>query len=200
MGTWLVLEKEHGMPLAPQILIDTLPSIEEEGCLVLDTENTGYPHPGIIQLAVLGLRSGMVWCNMLFAVRWDATWNPMAARVHGITRAQLADKPLFETHREQLIHMFQGRTIIGHNIASDLRALGSELNAEPWKRAVCTLKLAQEHYTLAGYKLGELAAHFQLSCDGALHDALTDTRLTRLLYLHMRSEILERRGATRQTM
>jgi DNA polymerase III epsilon subunit-like protein len=142
----------------------------------------------------------MVWCHMLFAVRWDATWNPMAARVHGLTRAQLADKPLFETHRAQLTHMFQGRTIIGHNVASDLRSLASELHAEPWKRSICTLKLAQAHYTLAGYKLSELAAHFQLSCDGALHDALTDTRLTRLLYLQMRTEILARREARRQAV
>lgn len=171
------------------------PSLEAEPCVVLDVETTGGGGL-VIELAVVGLRSGATLLHTRYGLPSGAKWNPMAEQIHGITQASLRGLPTCRDACATILALTRGRKLIGHNLATDVAALVRSTGcALEEAQRLCTLKLAQQHLPgLRSYKLGDLARTLGVSVAGRHHAALVDTLLAREVYLAIRERALAARG------
>ncbi len=90
--------------------------------VLFDTETTGLDKDDeIIELAVLS-SSGKVLFNKRF--RPEKTIHPMAAKCNHLSKRILANEPKFSIEDvKELVQLFKGKTIVGHNVAFDIRLL-----------------------------------------------------------------------------
>jgi len=138
------------------------------GALVFDTETTGLPdwhapsespdQPHIVQLAAMlvDLDTRETISSMDVIIKPDGWTIPDdVAAIHGITTERALEVGIPEASAVALfLGLWNGRTVIGHNVAFDQRILRialkrnpetfSETIVERWKdcRAECTQKLA----------------------------------------------------------
>ena len=163
--------------------------------VVLDTETTGLdPADGhrIIEIGCVELidhfptgRSFQCYVNP------ERDMPPEAERVHGITGAFLADKPLFSAVVKELMVFLDDAPLVIHNAAFDLKFLNAELariggEAIAPGRAIDTIELAKLKFPGARYSLDELCKRFavDLSARGK-HGALLDAELLAQVYLEL---------------
>jgi DNA polymerase-3 subunit epsilon len=166
--------------------------------IVLDTETTGLdPRQGhrIIEIACVELRdylpTGRHFHRYINAER-DS--DPDAERVHGLTSAFLADKPVFGDVDvgAALLAFIGDAPIIAHNAGFDRSFLNHELDraglpplAET--RWIDTLALAQARYPGMYNSLDALCKRFKISlAEREKHGALIDTQLLAQVYLELR--------------
>jgi DNA polymerase-3 subunit epsilon len=167
--------------------------------IVLDTETTGLE-------SALGHRIIEVACVELVNRRVTARHfhhylNPErevdegARAIHGLSRAQLADKPRFAEVAAELTEFISGGELIIHNAAFDLAFLDAEFArldaAAPLRvKAVCTvldtLLLAREMHPGQRNSLDALCKRYSVdNSHRELHGALLDARLLADVYLAM---------------
>jgi DNA polymerase-3 subunit epsilon len=119
--------------------------------------------------------------------------HPDAVRVHGITDAFLADKPLFAEIAPELLAFVEAADIVIHNAAFDLGFLNAEferLGLGPFNRRVAritdSLLLAREMYPGKSNSLDALCKRLEVDNSGRdLHGALLDAGLLAEVYLRM---------------
>lgn len=88
---------------------------------VLDTETTGLgPSDEILQIAVVDQQGNPVLDQL---INPGAPISPGAARVHGITEAQVATAPVFRQLYIPLSKLLAGATVIAYNMDFDWRML-----------------------------------------------------------------------------
>ena len=104
-----------------------------------------------------------------------------AASTNGLTDAQLATAPPFETMADELTAYLQDAVVVCHNAQFDLQFLDSEFRRigreVQISNLIDTLIIAREHFDLPSYTLLSLAEAFNVPMDSshrALADALTD--------------------------
>jgi DNA polymerase III subunit epsilon len=104
-----------------------------------------------------------------------------AASTNGLTDAQLATAPPFETVIDELSDYLQDTVVVCHNAQFDLQFLDSEFRRIGREvqipNLIDTLIIAREHFDLPSYTLLSLAEAFNVPMDSshrALADALTD--------------------------
>ena len=104
-----------------------------------------------------------------------------AASTNGLTDAQLATAPPFETMADELSAYLQDAVVVCHNAQFDLQFLDSEFRRigreVQISNLIDTLIIAREHFDLPSYTLLSLAEAFNVPMDSshrALADALTD--------------------------
>jgi len=170
--------------------------------IVLDTETTGLEAERghrIIEIGCVEMinrrPSGRVFHHYLHP---DREIDPGAAAVHGITLAQLADKPRFMQIAEEFIAFVDGAELIIHNAPFDIGFLDSEFKrvppvpgGEPLRmrtrcRVLDTLALARAMHP--GQRNGLDALCKRYSVDNShrdLHGALLDARILADVYLAM---------------
>jgi DNA polymerase-3 subunit epsilon len=170
--------------------------------IVLDTETTGLEAERghrIIEIGCVEMvnrrPSGRVFHHYLHP---DREIDPGAAAVHGITLAQLADKPRFAQIAAEFLAFVDGAELIIHNAPFDLGFLDKELarlpqppDGEPVRmrgrcRVLDTLALAREMHP--GQRNGLDALCKRYSVDNShrdLHGALLDARILADVYLAM---------------
>lgn len=165
--------------------------------VVLDTETTGLN-------ARLGDRIIEIGCVEIVNRRiterhFHAYVNPErdieegAAKVHGVTREFLADKPLFAEVAERLLEYLRGAELIIHNADFDVEFLDMELkrlDAGPLAGHVSkitdTLAFARELHPGKRNSLDALCERYLVDhSDRTLHGALLDARLLAECYLAM---------------
>lgn len=165
--------------------------------IVLDTETTGLEveHHRIIEIGCVEIRNRR---------RTDRTFhhyvNPEqeidegAYQVHGISRAELAGKPLFGDIARDLIDFLKGSEVIIHNAAFDEAFIDKELArlGPGWGRLRdhCTItdSLARARQLHPGQKnsLDALCARYSVDNSAReLHGALLDARILADVYLAM---------------
>lgn len=163
--------------------------------IVLDTETTGFdPNDGhrIVEIGCVELvdhfptgRTYQVYLNP------ERDMPAEAERVHGITSAFLADKPLFAAVAAELIEFLGDAPLVIHNAAFDLRFLNAELarlDLPPISaaRAIDTIEIAKTKLPGARYSLDELCKRFAIDLTARdKHGALLDASLTAQLYLEL---------------
>jgi len=116
-----------------------------------------------------------------------------AARVHGLTREFLSDKPRFAEIAAAFVDYVGGAELIIHNAAFDLEFLDLELQRaglpralEHAARVVDTLALARELHPGKRNSLDALCERYAVSnAHRTLHGALLDARLLAEVYLAM---------------
>jgi DNA polymerase-3 subunit epsilon len=165
--------------------------------VVLDTETTGLN-------ARLGDRVIEVGCVEVLGRRvtdrhFHAYVNPErdvdegAARVHGLTREFLADKPRFAEIAASLLDYLRGAEVVIHNAEFDVEFLDAELDrarlgrlADHAARVVDTLALARELHPGKKNSLDALCERYAVdNAHRTLHGALLDARLLAEVYLAM---------------
>ncbi len=119
--------------------------------------------------------------------------HPDALRVHGITDAFLADKPLFEAVAGELVEFLKGADVVIHNASFDIGFLDAELarlSLPPVARHVGkvtdSLLLAREQFPGKANSLDALCKRLEVDNSGReLHGALLDAGLLAEVYLRL---------------
>jgi DNA polymerase III subunit epsilon len=163
--------------------------------IVLDTETTGLDPDGgdrIVELGAVELVN-----HMPTGRSFHAYVNPQrevpegAVKVHGLTAAFLADKPVFAEVAERFTAFLGDARLVIHNAAFDIRFLNAEfgwagLPSLGWARAVDTLELAKRRFPGANNSLDALCRRFGVDTSGRVkHGALLDSELLAEVYLEL---------------
>ena len=163
--------------------------------IVLDTETTGLdPATGdrIVELGAVEIVN-----HMPTGRTFHAYVNPQrevpedAVRVHGLTTAFLADKPVFARVAEQFTAFLGDARLVIHNAGFDMKFLNAELgwagfDGLAWGRAVDTLELAKRRFPGANNTLDALCRRFGVDNSGRQkHGALLDSELLAEVYLEL---------------
>ncbi len=115
-----------------------------------------------------------------------------ATKVHGITNADLDDKPLFDEIAEDFIQFIEGAILVIHNAPFDLGFLNNELqlvsNSYPKIEDICevedSLLIARDKYPGQRNSLDALAIRFDISgYDRTFHGALLDANILADVYM-----------------
>jgi DNA polymerase III subunit epsilon len=163
--------------------------------IVLDTETTGLdPDQGdrIVEIGGVELlnhlptgRTFHVYLNPERAMSADAE------KVHGLSDAFLADKPLFRAVAADFLAFIADAHLVIHNAAFDMKFLNAELRWAnlpqlPWERAVDTLAIARRKFPGAPASLDALCRRFGIdNSTRTLHGALLDSQILAEVYLEL---------------
>ena len=165
--------------------------------IVLDTETTGLN-------AKLGDRVIEIGCVELLSRRvtdrhFHSYLNPErdieegAAKVHGLTREFLADKPRFAEVAKDFLDYVRGAELVIHNAGFDVEFLDQELGlaglgtlADHVSAVTDTLAIARELHPGRRNSLDALCERYAVdNAHRTLHGALLDARLLAEVYLAM---------------
>jgi len=163
--------------------------------IVFDTETTGLdPNAGhrVVEIGCVELinhvptgRSAQWYINPERDMPEDAF------RVHGLSQAFLADKPVFAAIAHEFVAFIAEARLIAHNAAFDLKFLNAELAALdlpalPHERTIDTIALAREKIPGAQYSLDALCRRFDIDLTRRdRHGALLDAGLLAEVYLEL---------------
>lgn len=165
--------------------------------IFLDTETTGLSPDAGDRLVELGcvemVNRRLTGRNLHFYLNPQRPNSEEAVRVHGLTDAFLADKPLFATIAEEFIAYVQGAQIVIHNAAFDVGFLDAELRrldrpgiAQCVDGIVDTLAMAREAYPGKANSLDALCRRLEVdNSRRSLHGALLDAELLAEVYIRM---------------
>lgn len=164
--------------------------------IVLDTETTGLdPSRGhrLIEIACVEIEDLLPTGRTLHRyVNPERLIDPDAQRVHGISDAFVADKPLFAEISEELLDFLGDDPVVAHNAAFDRGFVNSELEraGRPLvieRRWIDTFDLARKRFPGMYNSLDALCKRFRISlADREKHGALIDARLLASVYLELR--------------
>jgi DNA polymerase-3 subunit epsilon len=166
--------------------------------IVLDTETTGLdPRDGhrVIEIACVELRDYLpTGAHFHCYINPERDIDADAERVHGLSRAFLADKPVFADADVSLALLdFVGdAAIIAHNAGFDRDFLNYELRSVglpvvPESRWIDSLALAQSRFPGMYNSLDALCKRFNISlAEREKHGALIDAQLLAGVYLELR--------------
>ena len=115
-----------------------------------------------------------------------------ASKVHGITNADLEDKPTFDAIAEEFLEFVDGATLVIHNAPFDVGFLNHELKlastSYPMLEEICeiedSLLIARDKYPGQRNSLDALAVRFDVSgYDRTFHGALLDANILADVYM-----------------
>lgn len=167
--------------------------------IILDTETTGFnataaENPDrLIEFAGLEMvNRQFTGHNLHLYVHPERDIPEEAIAVHGITLAQLTDKPKFAAVAQDIFEFIKGAELIIHNAEFDLRFLNAEFARVglPKVETVCsvidTLAMARDLYPGQKNSLDALCGRLDVDRSRrVLHGALIDCELLGEVYLAM---------------
>jgi DNA polymerase-3 subunit epsilon len=165
--------------------------------IFLDTETTGLsPDSGdrIIEIGCIEMVNRRLTDRRLHVyLNPERPNHPDAVRIHGLTDAFLADKPLFASVVDDLLAFVAGAEIVIHNAAFDLGFLNMELTrlGRPRfdahvERVTDSLLMAREQYPGKSNSLDALCKRLEVdNTNRTLHGALLDAGLLAEVYIRM---------------
>ncbi len=163
--------------------------------IVLDTETTGLdPLSGhrVVEIGCVELFNHLATGNTFHCyLNPERDMPPEAERVHGLSQAFLADKPLFPSIAEEMLTFIGDAPIIAHNAGFDLGFLNSELRRAgrqvlSSERTIDTVLLARRKFPGAQASLDALCRRFAIdTSERGKHGALLDARLLSKVYLEL---------------
>ncbi|WP_041794355.1 DNA polymerase III subunit epsilon [Pararhodospirillum photometricum] len=163
--------------------------------IVLDTETTGLdPATGdrIVEVGCVELINHLPSGQELHLyINPERDMPAEAFRVHGLSEAFLADKPVFAEVVDELMAFLGDAPLVIHNAAFDMKFLNAELKRVgrpplPPERAIDTLRMAQTRYPGSPASLDALCRRFNIDTSSReKHGALIDTLLLAQVYLEL---------------
>ena len=117
-----------------------------------------------------------------------------ASKVHGITNADLEDKPSFDEIAEEFLEFVEGSTLVIHNAPFDVGFLNNELKlastSYPMLEDICeiedSLLIARDKYPGQRNSLDALAVRYDISgYDRTFHGALLDANILADVYMRI---------------
>ena len=166
--------------------------------IILDTETTGLE----VQQGHKIIEIGAVLLNdrRKSDQHFHTYLNPQriideeASKVHGITNADLVDKPLFEEIVEEFLEFIDGAILVIHNAEFDVGFLNNELlltsSTYPMLEDICkiedSLAIARKKFPGQRVSLDALANRFEISgYDRTFHGALLDANILADVYMSL---------------
>lgn len=156
----------------------------------LDVETTGLsPWFGdrICEIAILRCQGEEILGSFDTLINPERSISPGAARVNGLSDAQVADAPHFAEVTGQVMPLLMDAIIVCHNAPFDLGFVSSELNRLsqdlPPVDVIDTLELARTYFDFDSNSLQSIADHLMIDRSGA-HRALADVLTTRDVLEH----------------
>lgn len=166
--------------------------------IVLDTETTGLtPAEGhrVIEIGCMELvNRRLTGRDFHRFLNPDRDIDEGAERVHGISRAFLADKPRFTDVVDEFLEFIRGSELVIHNAPFDIGFLDHELRLmrhpqpaiEQHARILDTLTLARDMHPGQRNSLDALCKRYEVDASGRdVHGALIDADLLARVYLAM---------------
>ena len=164
--------------------------------IILDTETTGLE----VQQGHKIIEIGAVLLNdrRKSDQHFHTYLNPQriideeASKVHGITNADLEDKPLFEEIVEEFLEFIDGSTLVIHNAPFDVGFLNNEIKLAssklPLLEDICeiedSLVIARDKFPGQRNSLDALANRFEVTgYDRSFHGALLDANILADVYM-----------------
>jgi DNA polymerase-3 subunit epsilon len=117
--------------------------------------------------------------------------NPEALAVHGISDAQLADKPVFEAIAREFLDFIDGARLVAHNAGFDMGFVNTELARlgelpVASDRVVDTLALARRKHPMGPNSLDALCRRYGVdNSRREKHGALLDSELLAEVYIEL---------------
>jgi DNA polymerase III subunit epsilon len=154
------------------------------GFAVIDVETTGLNpalHDRVIEIAIVQTdERGEVQST------WETLVNPGRdlgpQTIHHIAAADVLDAPTFAQVAAEVVRRLDGRVIVAHNAAFDVRFLTAELEragVDLWQppEVLCTMQLARHFLPGAGRSLHDCCSAFDI-VNADAHRALADAEAT----------------------
>lgn len=166
--------------------------------IVLDTETTGLdPRQGhrLVEVACVELQDLLPTGRFFHRyINPEREIDPDAERVHGLSSAFLADKPIFGADEvaAAMVAFIGAAPVIAHNAAFDRGFVNAELERTglapiPEPQWIDSLAIARNLYPGMYNSLDALCKRFNVSlAEREKHGALIDARLTAAVYLELR--------------
>jgi len=147
-------------------MIPSLPHVlRGKHLVVVDVEGNGQQPPEIIELAALPIDNGATPEDMrtwLVRPRREIT-GLVTRRVHGITNADVADRPTWPEIAGQVRELISSRALVAHAASVEYRVLSDHLPDYRPALVLDTLRLAKHVWPgLPGYGLDALVTHTAL--------------------------------------
>ena len=165
--------------------------------IFLDTETTGLsPDSGdrIIEIGCVEMvNRRLTGRHLHFYINPERLNNEEAVRVHGLTDAFLADKPVFAQLVDEIVDYCAGAEVIIHNAAFDIGFLNAELArcgkgkfTEHVSGVIDSLLMAREMFPGKSNNLDALCRRLEVdNSHRTLHGALMDAELLAEVYINM---------------
>jgi DNA polymerase III subunit epsilon len=163
--------------------------------IIFDTETTGLDNTSdrIIEIGAVELvnRFSTGRTFHVFVNPQGKAIHPDAQRVHGISMADLADKPPFPDIADQFAQFIEGAKLIAHNASFDIGFMNAEfarINLPPitTDQVIDTLQLARRKHPMGPNSLDALCKRYGIdNSRRTLHGALLDAQLLAEVYLEL---------------
>ncbi|MCH4893602.1 DNA polymerase III subunit epsilon [Sphingomonas sp. SFZ2018-12] len=163
--------------------------------IVFDTETTGLSFSGGDRLVEIGCVEMINRCEtgrfFHSYVNPQRPMSPDAQRVHGLSDAFLADKPVFVDIADALLDFIGDAPLVAHNAAFDFGFLNGELeqcgrSPVAIERMVDTLAIAKRSHPGAKLTLDALCVRFGVDRSRrVVHGALLDAQLLAQVYVEL---------------
>ncbi|MDP2227130.1 MAG: DNA polymerase III subunit epsilon [Moraxellaceae bacterium] len=165
--------------------------------IVLDTETTGIdPSQGhrLIEIGCLEMvNRRLTGRSFHHYLNPEREVDPEAERVHGLSNAFLADKPLFASVADEFLAFVRGAELIIHNAPFDIGFLDHELKRLGGRGQMAdittvldTLVMARSRHPGQKNNLDALVRRYEVAQrDRAYHGALLDAEILADVYLAM---------------
>jgi exodeoxyribonuclease X len=145
--------------------------------VVVDVEGNGQQPPDLVELAAVPIVGGLIGQPMVWLVKPETPIKFYATKIHGLTNKDVADAPLFEHIKGQVLHALNAPAIVAHNAHVDVSVLRRQLPDWDCPEVFDTLKLARRLMPgQPSYKLGALVEAFGFG--KGLPDGLSPHRAT----------------------
>jgi DNA polymerase III subunit epsilon len=163
--------------------------------IIFDTETTGLDKTSdrVIEIGAVELAN-----RFLTGRRFHVFINPQgkqvhpdAERIHGISNAQLVDKPVFGDIVDDFLNFIDGAKLVAHNASFDTEFINAEFArlelplVEP-SIVIDTLQLARRKHPMGPNSLDGLCKRYNIdNSHRTLHGALLDAELLAEVYLEL---------------
>ena len=163
--------------------------------IVFDTETTGLDKNSdrVIEIGAVELvnRFSTGRTFHVFINPQGKQVHPDAERIHGISNAQLADKPVFGDIVDGFLDFIDGAKLVAHNASFDTEFINAEftrLELPPVEPSIVidTLLLARRKHPMGPNSLDGLCKRYNIdNSHRTLHGALLDAELLAEVYLEL---------------
>jgi len=166
--------------------------------IVLDTETTGFKAEGDDRIVEIGCVELVNYVQTGARRQWyinpERDMPEDAFKVHGLSSAFLADKPVFSQIVGEFLDFLQDSPLVAHNANFDVGFLNAEMKrlglpavTGKGREIVDTVQLARRRYPGAPASLDALCKRFGIdNSNRTLHGALLDAQLLAECYLELR--------------
>jgi DNA polymerase III subunit epsilon len=163
--------------------------------IIFDTETTGLDKNSdrVIEIGAVELvnRFSTGRTFHVFINPQGKDIHPDAQRIHGISAADLKDKPVFGDIANEFCEFIDGAKLIAHNATFDTEFINAEfkrigLPAISNERVIDTLQLARRKHPMGPNSLDALCKRYGINnAHRTLHGALLDSELLAEVYLEL---------------